>query len=119
MTFIVILLTILFLLLLRVIVPTEEERKYEKEYYEICGALIGYFYTSMPFVKVVFFKDFLMILAIKKCILFYEEIDEIKEVFFVGLRLKHHSKNLPKRIILWRNDETEFLNKLKEKVKKN
>ena len=116
---IAILLTVFALLFLRVIIPTEEEKKYEKKYYEICSALIGYYYTSMPFVKVVFFKDFLMILAIKKYILFYEEIDEIKEVFFVGLRLKHHSKNLPKRIILWPNDETEFLTKLKEKINKS
>ncbi|BBB33451.1 hypothetical protein TTHT_2009 [Thermotomaculum hydrothermale] len=114
--YLVIILILFFFLFLRITIPIKEEKLNKVEYVELAGGWIGFWCLSIPLVKLVFLEDRLVIIAIKKYVLDYKEIDTLKDFMFKGIKIKHHNNNLPSRIIIWPNEKEKIYKILKTKI---
>jgi hypothetical protein len=88
-------------------------------YTEICGARIGTRNWSKPFVRVAVYPDFLVVAYSEVIVLRHatvDHVDETRGVLSRGVRVTHHDRDAPERLIIWSSDATRFARLLEHAI---
>ncbi len=78
-----------------------------------CGGLIGAVRSTMPFVRVSVYEDFLVVGSARGSILLrYDEISgvAVERVYFTkGVVIRHRRADAPERIVIWSSNRDDLL----------